>query len=231
MSVNPETEKYLTQEEYNDVHEAMRRMNDDGAIGDVELKRRLHALIIRLSDGEKVLPDFDEHSAVIKDKDLTQPFKAPDPSDDVARKAGAPRAGDAGLLTPEARRLVDERYEKVKKHFGVKHEVVLSTLYHAIEGQIVKGDDKWQDWFLDAQQEYVEKAEQHNGVTEWTKNMRNYIAKERRRRQKEQAPPGGKRSFTDQLRPTPWPSQSNMPRTEPIPEGAVRVCAGTERFE
>jgi hypothetical protein len=225
--MNSSAAERLTEQEWADVHEALRRVNESGKIGDMALRRRVYAIVHRLSGRE--LPDFDSESNLMRDSELVNPFRAPEEGDEVAQAIGAPRATGNGAMDRHCRDLVNRRYERYKAHFGVKDERIMDFFYHLVEGTVTNDEETWMRWFLSTQEEYVGRIEAYNGRTDFADNMRQWIAAERDRLDGA-ASADGKRKATG-TDPTPWPSQEGRPPTGPRPEGAYLVHAGTESFQ
>jgi len=227
--MNSAAAERLTAEEYADVHEAFRRVNDSGTIGDTELRRRVYAVVQRLTGRD--LPDFDADSNLIRDPELVNPFRAPEEGDEVAQAIGAPRATGNGVLDSTCRDLVNRRFERYKKYFGVKDERIMDCFYHLIEGTVIHDEETWMRWVLDGQEEYMGRIEAYNnGETEFSSKMRQWIQAERDRLNAAPTAESGKRKATGTA-PTPWPSQANRPPAGPPPEGAHLAHAGTESFQ
>ena len=225
--MNSAAAERLTEDEYADVHEALRRVNDSGKIGDMSLRRRVYAVVHRLTGRE--LPDFDPDSNLIKDPELVNPFRAPEEGDETAQAIGAPRATGNGAMDRHCRDLVNRRFERYKKYFGVKDERIMDFFYHLIEGTVVTDEETWMRSILDGQEEYMDRIEAYNnGETDYSSKMRRWIAAERDRLNA--ASGGGKRKATG-TDPTPWPSQEGRPPARPPPEGAHLAHAGTETFQ
>jgi hypothetical protein len=225
--MNSAAAERLTEAEYADVHEALRRVNDSGKIGDMALRRRVYAVVQRLTGRE--MPDFDSESNLIKDPELVNPFRKPEEGDEIAQAIGAPRATGNGALDSHCRDLVNRRFERYKNHFGVKDERIMDFFYRLIEGTVVNDEETWMRWVLDNQEEYMGRIEAYNnGETDFSSKMRQWIASERDRL--DAAAQGGKRKATGKS-PAPWPSQENRPLARPPPEGAHLAHAGTESFQ
>jgi len=223
--MNSAAAERLTEGEYTDVHEALRRVEASGKIGDTNLRRRVYAIVHRLTGRE--LPDFDSDSNLIRDPELVNPFRAPEEGDEVAQAIGAPRATGNGVMDPQCRDLVNRRFERYKAHFGVKDERIMDFFYHLIEGTVVNDEETWMRWVLDNQEEYMGRIEAYNnGKTEYSNAMRRWIASERDRLNAAR----GKRKATG-TDPTPWPSQEDRPLARSPPEGAHLAHAGTEAFQ
>jgi len=218
----------LTAEEHADVHEAMRRVEASGKIGDMALRRRVYAVVQRLTGRD--LPDFDSESNLIKDPELVNPFRKPEEGDETAQAIGAPRATGNGVLDSQCRDLVNRRFERCRRHFGVKDERIMDFFYHLIEGTVINDEETWMRWVLDNQEEYMGRIEAHNnGETDFSNKMRQWIKAERDRLNGA-ASAEGKRKATGTA-PTPWPSQEGRPPARPPPEGAHLAHAGTEAFQ
>jgi len=226
-TMNSSAEARLTERELADVHEALRLVNESGKIGDMALRRRVYAIVHRLTGKE--LPDFDSESNLMRDNDLVNPFRAPEEGDEIAQAVGAPRATGNGALDKHCRDLVNRRYERYKAYFGIKDERIMDFFYHLIEGTVTNDEDTWARWFLSTQEEYVGRIDAYNGHTEFADKMRQWIASEKDRLDGA-ASEGGKRKVTGEA-PAPWPSQEGRPPTGPAPEGARLVHAGTESFQ
>jgi len=226
--MNSAAAERLTAEEYADVHEALRRVNESGKIGDMALRRRVYAVVHRLTGRE--LPDFDADSNLIRDPELVNPFRKPEEGDEVAQAIGAPRATNNGALDSHCRDLVNKRFERYKNYFGVKDERIMAFFYHLIEGTVVNDEETWMRSVLDGQEEYMDRIEAYNnGETDFSAKMRQWIQSERDRLNAA-VEPGGKRKATGAT-PAPWPSQENRPPASPPPEGAHVTHAGTESFQ
>jgi hypothetical protein len=227
--MNSSAAEQLTEGEQADVHEALGRVEARGKIGDMALRRRVYAIVRRLTGMQ--LPDFDSESNLIRDQELVNPFRKPEEGDEIAQAVGAPRATGNGAMDRECRDLVNRRYERYKDYFGIKDERIQDIFYHLIEGTVTTDEDTWMRWILDCQEEYVGKIEEYNGRTPFGDRMRQWIGAERDRLNGAASPAeSGKRKVTGG-EPAPWPSQADRPPTGPAPEGAHLVCAGTERFQ
>jgi len=226
--MNSSAEARLTERELADVHEALRLVNESGKIGDMALRRRVYAIVRRLTGRQ--LPEFDSESNLMRDSELVNPFRAPEEGDEIAQAIGAPRSTGNGVLDKHCRDLVNRRFERYKSYFGVKDERVMDFFYHLVEGTVINDEDTWMRWVLDNQEEYMDRIEAYNnGKTDYSNKMRQWIASERDRLNGA-ASAEGKRKATG-TEPAPWPSQEDRPLAGPPPEGAHLVHAGTECFQ
>jgi len=226
--MNSTAAEQLTEQEWADVHEALRRVNETGKIGETALRRRVYAIVHRLTG--RTLPEFDSESNLLRDNELVNPFRAPEEGDEVAQAIGAPRSTGNGALSRECRDLVNRRFERYKDYFGVHDERIQDAFYHLIEGTVINDEETWMRWVLDGQEEYMGRIEAYNGGnTGFSDRMRQWIGAERDRLNGA-ALCGEKRKVTG-TDPTPWPSQEDRPLARPAPEGAHLAHAGTERFQ